>query len=135
MRWVTASFLVLLSAGSFAAPGEMNPTEPPVRDPSLEGRLQVATSYRTRSGDTLATVAQFLWGHSTWWRKIQVGNPGLGVYGPESALPVGLKIAYRAPRVASSYTVERNDWLIRIVQWKYGETETWEEIFRKNAAT
>ena len=127
-RVLTLLLLVTAVAGFRAS-------EAPVKDRSLEKRLTVRTSYRTRGGETLASVANLLWGHKTWWRRLKKDNPSLKKYGPEQALPAGVKIRYLAPQVGNDYVVRKNDWLIRIVQWKYGDTELWEKIYHKNSKT
>lgn len=35
--------------------------------------------------------------------------------------------------MGSTYIVQPNDWLVRIVQWKYGTSTHWKEIYEKNA--
>lgn len=129
------------STGSWAAEGEAETpeqiaTQAPTQDQELERRLQVQTTYTTHAGDTWMSMAYLLYGHKTWWSKIKAYNeadPSLASIGPLDSMPAGKKIKYWSPQVGESYTVQPNDWLIRIVEWKYGARDLWEEVYRRNA--
>jgi LysM domain len=103
------------------------------QDLHFEQRLTTVTTYTTHSGDSLRRIAYFLYGHKSWWSKIKDDNPTLQTYDPDDPLPEKLQVRYRAPKLGATYVVQPNDWLIRIVQWKYGATDRWEEIYHKNS--
>jgi len=105
----------------------------PIVDTALDKRLTTTNTYKARQGDTLVGVANLLYGHKTWWLKLQQRNPGLAGKGPNDPLEPGTKIRYRAPKLGDTYVVQPNDWLVRIVEWKYGAHERWEQVFRQNA--
>lgn len=108
--------------------------ETPVPDPALENRLQVEKFYRSKKGDTLRSVARLLYGHDTWWSKLQQLNPGMKGINPDWRLPANTRIKYLAANVGTEYVVHPGDWLIRIATWKYGDTSEWEKIYRENAS-
>lgn len=106
----------------------------PVTDPSFEKRLVIQSTYHAREGDTLRTAAHLLYGHKSWWSRLRKENrKHLKGVGPDQPLLLGLALKYRRPEIGSTYTVQTNDWLIRIVQWKYGDTSLWEDIYKRNS--
>jgi hypothetical protein len=107
--------------------------ERPALDVALELRLTRTTQYKIRPGDTLARVSLLLYGHRTWWRKLQEQNPGLAAFQPDQTLPSGMVLKYLAPEVGENYVVQKNDWLIRIAQWRYGDSALWQHVFARNA--
>ncbi len=133
---ITASLAlaVVLSTHSVrsARAGE-NSDGPAAEDPVLEARLKQHQTYVARPGDTLEYLGKLLYGHESWWRKIQAMNPGLASLGPREKLKPGLSLKYPAPAVGDNYVVVSGDWLVRIAAWKYGDTGRWEELFRLNA--
>lgn len=108
-------------------------SDAPVADPELERRLTERKTYRVRRGDTLSRAAHFLYGHTTWWTKLRDANPALSNHGPNDLLPPGAKLRYMGPKVGAHYVVKSNDWLIRIAEWKYGSSDRWVALYRKNA--
>lgn len=107
----------------------------PTVDVALEKRLEKPSQYRTKKTESLSFVAHFLYGHYSWWIKLRAQNPALKHYGEDDNLPVGTQIAYLAPEVGDIYEVKPNDWLIRIAEWKYGDSDLWQDLFRKNMAS
>jgi hypothetical protein len=126
---ITFSILLLLGAIESIA----SEKEELSLDPIFEKRLAITSVYKTRNHDTLRNIASLLYGHKTWWIKLRDGNHHLRSFDSDQELPSGMQLIYRAPKIDSEYIVQPNDWLIRIVQWKYGATSYWEEIYRKNA--
>ncbi len=126
--------LLLVSHLALAAQPTGSAKEPPVADPALESRLEIEKLYRTKHGDTLRSVARLLYGHDTWWSKIQQMNPGMRGINPDWQLPQDTRIKYLAARVGKEYVVQPGDWLIRIATWKYGDTSEWEKVYRDNAS-
>ncbi|MGZ3699813.1 MAG: LysM peptidoglycan-binding domain-containing protein [Bdellovibrionota bacterium] len=126
-------FWILAAPAAFAA--HVDPEDgQPVADHSLSKRLSIPKTYTTKAGENLEEVANLLYGHRSWWTKIRARNKSLIGYSARDRLPAGTKLSYLAPQIGTNYVVQRNDWLIRIVQWKYGDTSLWEEIYRKNAS-
>jgi hypothetical protein len=102
-------------------------------DKGLERRLVVSAKYTSRPGDTLERIAALLYGHKTWWARLSRGNPGLSRLGSGDAVPEGTEIRYKAPKVGDEYVVRQGEWLARIAEWKYGSSDSWKEIFHRNA--
>ncbi|MCC7440314.1 MAG: LysM peptidoglycan-binding domain-containing protein [Bdellovibrionales bacterium] len=109
--------------------------EPTVPDLPLDRRLTTEKTYVTRKGDTLRKLAHLLYGHRTWWTRVKGENKQFLSYRPDDQLPPGRPIAYRAARLGDEYLVRENDWLIRIAQWKYGDTGFWKQLYDKNRST
>lgn len=124
--------LLLGTLSSPAQAGE-NADGPAVEDVQLDARLKQRQTYVTRPGDTLEYLGKLLYGHESWWRKIQDLNPSIAGLGPREKLKSGLSLSYRSPKVGDDYVVVSGDWLVRIAAWKYGDTARWEELFRLNA--
>jgi hypothetical protein len=138
--WAAESDTVPVGASAATAievPGSRAPNsiskESPTPDRSLEKRLVRTSYYETMPGDTLQRVAYLLYGHRSWWSKIKKQNPAFKKYRPDAPLPVGKTIKYRAPKIGENYTVRKNDWLIRIAQWKYGSSVYWRQLYSKNS--
>lgn len=129
MRTLLPFILLLFSA----AHGIASENEAPVSDPDLEKRMVTNYIYKSKPGDSLKLIAHFLYGHESWWKRIQNQNPSLKTFHPAQPIPEATLVRYRAPQVGNIYIVQPNDWLVRIVQWKYGATDQWEEIYRRNA--
>jgi hypothetical protein len=108
-------------------------TDVPESDPALEQRLEIPSVYKTRKGDTLKSISHFLYGHKSWWEKIKNENAPIRDFGADQVLPLGTSLRYLAPKIGAVYIVQPHDWLIRIVQWKYGATDFWEEVYKKNS--
>ena len=106
--------------------------EPPVSDPNFEKRLVRTAEYAVRPAETLRTVAGVLYGHKTWWPKIVAMNPQLKITNPDQPLTPGTRLHYRAANVGDEYVVQRGDWLIRIVEWKYGSSEVLADLYKEN---
>ncbi|HTL12252.1 MAG TPA: LysM domain-containing protein [Bdellovibrionota bacterium] len=106
--------------------------EPSVPDLPLDKRLTVEKEFITRPGDTLNGLAHLLYGHRTWWTRLKAENKQFLSYRPGDQLPPGKRISYRAANLGDSYVVRRNDWLVRIAQWKYGNTEFWKRLYERN---
>ena len=123
---IIAILFTLLSGAALAADST------PVADPAFEATLTRELTYRTRSGDTLTSSARLLYGRRSWWSKLRDRNPQIASKGAHDLLPVGTQIKYLAPVVGDRYTVRQGDWLVRIVQWRYGETSYWEKVFKLN---
>lgn len=122
---------VVLSMSSAMA--RENSDGPAVADVKLESRLVRRQNYVARPGDTLEYLGLLLYGHESWWRKIQDLNPALAGLGPREKLRVGASLTYMAPAVGNEYVVQSGDWLVRIAAWKYGDTSMWAELFKLNA--
>ena len=132
--FLISAFLLATAAGqTFAAPA-VTVQELPVSDPALEQRLEVETFYRTKKGESLRSVARLLYGHETWWSKLQTLNPGMKGMNPDWKIPSDTRIRYLAGRVDKNYIVQPGDWLVRIATWKYGEAQEWEKVYRENAS-
>jgi hypothetical protein len=104
----------------------------PVKDKDLKKRLTVTKTYRTKKDDNIVKVAYRVYGHRTWWSKIKTMNPKLTKYEPYEVLPVNTAVKYNAPVIGEEYTVESNDTLSRIAEWKYGDLELWRDLYDKN---
>lgn len=128
LRWV-----VLVACTTLAALGGYAPLSAPTPDPAFERRLTREAVYRTRPRDTLERVAYYLYGKRTWWEKLRSQNPELKTLGAHDRIPVGTALHYRAPEIGPTYQVQPGDWLIRIVEWKYGDREKWEQVFQLNS--
>jgi hypothetical protein len=105
----------------------------PTPAPARHTRLVKTSSYEIANGDTLNRVAYLLYGHKSWWIKIRKQNPKFKRFSAETPLPVGKVLKYRAPKIGEEYIVKKNDWLIRIAQWKYGSSNYWHQLYTKNS--
>jgi hypothetical protein len=132
-KLVFAFLIVCSSMISFANSAHAEDLSSAYSDPELENRLTTISKYQAKKGETPRSVARFLYGHETWWNKLRADNPKLNLRSPDQKIPENTLLRYRAPEVGSTYLVQKNDWLIRIVQWKYGAAHFWEEVYRKNA--
>lgn len=132
--FLTALLLATLSAATVQAAPRAAPVEVAVGDPALESRLEIERFYRTRKGETLRSVARLLYGHDTWWSKLQALNPGMKGLNPDWQLPGDTRIKYLAAKVGTEYVVQPGDWLVRIATWKYGDAHEWEKVYRENAS-
>jgi hypothetical protein len=121
--------LVLLLALPVLAHGAV---ETPMPDPALEKRLTIERFYRTKRGDSLRSVARLLFGHETWWPKLVELNPGMKGMNADWRMPENTRVKYLAAEVGETYIVQNGDWLIRIANWKYGDTAHWERILGDN---
>ncbi len=120
--------LYLLLLGSIASAREKATPDPP-----LEKRLVTTSTYRTSRGDTLRKVAHLLYGHRSWWTKLQDDNQAVQKLQPDQHLQENTVLNYRIPEITSTYVVQPNDWFVRILRWKYGETDSFNELLRKNS--
>lgn len=127
--WLVAAVLCIV----LAALTSHEPQSAPRPDPAFERRLTRDAFYRSRPRDTLERVSYYLYGKRSWWEKLRAQNPELNSFEPHDRLPSGTLIHYRAPEVGESYVVQPGDWLIRIVEWKYGDREKWEQVFQLNS--
>ncbi len=126
------SILLLgLATAVTVAANKSTPTEP-IRDPNLEKRLTSVGTFLVRPKDTLKTLARFLYGHESWWIKLRQENKSLRSFEPDQVVPEGTLVSFKSAKIGSSYKVQPNDWLIRIVLWKYGNSERWNEIYKRN---
>jgi hypothetical protein len=106
--------------------------ETPVKDQALRKRLRLVKVYKTTQEENLETLAHLLYGHKTWWPRIKKMNSGLARLSQKTPIKKGTRINFLAPKIGSEYVVQKNDWLIRIAIWKYGDTEIWKDIYEKN---
>lgn len=121
-------FALVLSLGV-----SMGTSDEPTADPAFEQRLTRDAVYKTRRFDTLESSAYFLYGRRSWWQRLRADNPSFKMYGASDRLPKGTQLRYRAAVVGESYVVQKGDWLVRIVEWKYGTRDHWEDVFRTNS--
>ncbi len=103
-----------------------------VTDSVLEKRLTEEKRYITKRGDTWVKIAHKVYGHRSWWRKLQRRNIDLSNVAKDKRLAEGVEIWYRAPRIGRVYSVKRNDTFTRILEWKYGATSEWIKVLRIN---
>lgn len=124
--------MLALVAPSTSAMATPVPPAPPVQDDELEQRLTLTKTYVTFRKETLRSLAHLLYGHRSWWTKLRDDNPRFVTYGSNQRIPKHTEIKYRAPEVGSEYVVQKNDWLVRIAIWRYGDTHAWRQLYERN---
>jgi nucleoid-associated protein YgaU len=88
-------------------------------------QIPFGQQYTVQSGDTLANIAQTLYGNSSEWTLIVDANPGINpndlLIGQQLQIPFGLQ-----------YTVQSGDTLANIAQTFYGDSNQWTLIQNAN---
>jgi LysM repeat protein len=104
-----------------------------VADPYFENRLIENKTYYTVKGDTLEKIAFKLYSHKSWAQKITQENPLFEKFGLREKLPLGIKLSYKGEPIPNRYIVQERDIIYRLITWKWGSFEKWEQEVKNSS--
>jgi nucleoid-associated protein YgaU len=90
-------------------------------------QIPFGVQYTVQSGDTLANIAQRVYGNGNQWALIQNANPGID----PNNLQVGQQLLIQ---FGQQYIVRSGDTLVKIAEKIYGNGNQWAVIQNANAA-